>query len=667
MGRTRPVRAWRGVIAAAAGCAGVALAFPAAAPAAWAAAGPARQATAAHGLTIRSVSPHRARAGQQVTITGTGLRKVTSVAMHGVRASFRLASGGRLVAIVPRKATSGPLTVRAGKANATAIVAIVPTVTGFSPPSGRVGSEVDLTGTDFTPPCTVSFGSVAAACTVIGPLNIVTAVPAGAVTAPIRVTTSGSTLTTTGSFTVTVPQVSVQPASGPPGATVTVTGSGFDANQDIDLYAGTTNQAIVVTSSAGAFSYSGFVIPASAQPGNVWVSAVEPSSGLSAQASFLVQVNWPEQGFGAAGGRFNLYEDTLSPADAGSLAVAWTHPTGSAVESSPAIAGGVAYVGSDNDDVYALNAATGAVLWSYATGGPVYSSPAVAGGVVYVGSEDGSVYALNAATGAVLWSRATGGAVHSSPAVAGGVVYVGSDNGSVYALGAATGTVLWSYATGAAVFSSPAVAAGVVYVGSDNDDVYALSAATGSVLWSYVTGSAVVSSPAVANGVVYAGSEDGNEYALSAATGAELWSFATGCPVQSSPAVAAGVVYVGSYDSTGQVYALSAATGAELWSASTGAYVVDASPAVAGGVVYVGTDSSTVQALSAATGAELWSYTTGNSVTSSPAVVGGEVYVGSDDGSLYAFDLPAGIGPMAGQARPAISALHPDRALRVSR
>jgi outer membrane protein assembly factor BamB len=44
--------------------------------------------------------------------------------------------------------------------------------------------------------------------------------------------------------------------------------------------------------------------------------------------------------------------------------------------------------------VYALEASTGALLWSYATGGMVESSPAVANGVVYVGSDDGNVYAF---------------------------------------------------------------------------------------------------------------------------------------------------------------------------------------------------------------------------------------------------------------------------------
>ena len=65
------------------------------------------------------------------------------------------------------------------------------------------------------------------------------------------------------------------------------------------------------------------------------------------------------------------------------------------------------YVGSDDNNLYALNASTGALLWKYATGGNVSSSPAVANGVVYIGSDDYDVYALNAGTGALLWKYAT--------------------------------------------------------------------------------------------------------------------------------------------------------------------------------------------------------------------------------------------------------------------
>ena len=70
------------------------------------------------------------------------------------------------------------------------------------------------------------------------------------------------------------------------------------------------------------------------------------------------------------------------------------------VRSSPAVANGVMYVGSDDHKVYALDAATGATKWTITTGDSVRSSPAVSNGVMYVGSGDHKVYALDAATGA---------------------------------------------------------------------------------------------------------------------------------------------------------------------------------------------------------------------------------------------------------------------------
>ena len=68
------------------------------------------------------------------------------------------------------------------------------------------------------------------------------------------------------------------------------------------------------------------------------------------------------------------------------------------------------------------------LLWSYETGDSVHSSPAVAGGTVYVGSDDGHVYALDVTTGDLVWSYETDDWVYSSPTVADGTVYVGSDD-----------------------------------------------------------------------------------------------------------------------------------------------------------------------------------------------------------------------------------------------
>jgi outer membrane protein assembly factor BamB len=104
----------------------------------------------------------------------------------------------------------------------------------------------------------------------------------------------------------------------------------------------------------------------------------------------------------------------------------------------------------------ALKASPGSKIWSYPAG-PVSTSPTVADGVVYVGSEGGIVYALNASSGAKIWSYATGDGcetgeecdpIASSAAVVNGRVYVGSLYGNLYALRAATGGPLWRYQTG---------------------------------------------------------------------------------------------------------------------------------------------------------------------------------------------------------------------------
>ena len=79
---------------------------------------------------------------------------------------------------------------------------------------------------------------------------------------------------------------------------------------------------------------------------------------------------------------------------------------------------------------------TGKEKWRFTTGDKVDSSPAVASGIVYVGSNDKNLYAIDAVTGKEKWRFATGDWVDSSPAVANGIVYIGSEDKNLYAVGA---------------------------------------------------------------------------------------------------------------------------------------------------------------------------------------------------------------------------------------
>jgi outer membrane protein assembly factor BamB len=344
--------------------------------------------------------------------------------------------------------------------------------------------------------------------------------------------------------------------------------------------------------------------------------------------------------------------------------ILWSYPTGDDVASSPAVAYGNVYIGSDDGKVYCIDARTSVLVWSYPTGGMVRSSPAVANGWVYVGSNDGWLYCLDASTGTLVWSHAMAPYGLSSPTVSYGEVYVGSSSGWLYCLDAVTGAPIWSVLIGSPVTTSPAVADGKVFVGANDGWLYCLDTSTGTTGWSVkISDDPVYSSPTVAHGNVYVGSYAGlwygHVYCLDASTGALVWSNPTEDPVfETSPAVAYGNVYV---SDGSRVYCWDAVTGALIWGPRYLGFGLS-SPAVADGKVFVGyateppamsMDASVgnerpalvdfggfVDCLDAWTGASIWSHTTGSPYYwpgSSPAVADGKVFVGANDGRVYCF------------------------------
>jgi outer membrane protein assembly factor BamB len=129
--------------------------------------------------------------------------------------------------------------------------------------------------------------------------------------------------------------------------------------------------------------------------------------------------------------------------DATSGVLKWTFETGGDVSSSPAIADGAVYFTGGDNHIYALDLATGKKKWKYETGAAIpyfyvageprtydywSSSPAISGGILYVGSRDGNVYALGL-DGKLKWKVAMGSTIVASPAVADGTVNEGDMDG----------------------------------------------------------------------------------------------------------------------------------------------------------------------------------------------------------------------------------------------
>ena len=461
--------------------------------------------------------------------------------------------------------------------------------------------------------------------------------------------------------------IKVSPTVDHPSAVIKVSGTGFAANEAVDVYFDTTDELLAVTDGSGAFGAYPMNVPADALPGAHWITAVGRKDGAAAQKAFTVRTDWPEIGFSPKGRRANPYENMLTPETISSLDIAWTAATGQYVNASPAVVSGNVYVTSNDHNLYAFNATTGAKLWSATLGDYSNSSPTVADGAIYVGANDGKLYAFNVKTGAPLWTATTGAQIESSPAVVNGIVYVGSDDHNLYAFDAASGASIWTVGLPNKITVSPAVANGAVYVDTASD-LFAYDAATGGQLM-HDGGTPFNASPAVANGVLYVGHNNGYLVAVDAANGNGLWSQSTG-GTTTSPAVANGTVYVGS--TNGSFYAFNAANGAARWSASLGD-AVTSSPAVAGGVVYAAANlngsENELYALDAASGAALWAMPMGSGIQSSPTVANGMVYLGSDDYNLYAFALggDAHAAHRRSVTPPELSALHPDWRLKPAR
>lgn len=426
--------------------------------------------------------------------------------------------------------------------------------------------------------------------------------------------------------------ITLSPTSGPPTTRVTVQGTGFGPKEQIVITLDNNPVGKGKTNKQGNFTAK-FTVPKDYGPGPTPVQATGQSSGLTAQATFTINTDWPSSGFDAQNTRDNIYENVLNPSDAQFLVLNWSYKQGKRAVGTTSVVNGILYLGGGGT-LQALNAQTGKLIWK--SNLTIYET-AVANGIVYGGSRDGNLYAVNAQTGATLWSYSTGGVyLEAPPTVVNGVVYIG--NLGIYAVNAQTGALIWKYPT-EMVYGEPSVVNGVVYFGSLDKNLYALDAQTGNLIWKYTTG-IVYSSPSVVNGVVYFGAGD-NVDAFNARTGAPIWSYKTGYIVASSPAVANGIVYIGSFDQN--LYALNAQTGAVLWQYNTGK-IIDfySSPLVANGVVYVGASlgkQGSFFAFDAQKGTLLWSYSGAGNWVGYPIVTNGFFYLGINK-VLYAFSLP---------------------------
>jgi outer membrane protein assembly factor BamB len=196
----------------------------------------------------------------------------------------------------------------------------------------------------------------------------------------------------------------------------------------------------------------------------------------------------------------------------------WRRKLPGHLESSPMVAAGTLFLGTDTTDVVALRADDGKTRWRFNSPAAIKASPSLHDGRLYVADYQSAMFALDAANGKPLWRTNTSrvppygeGGFFSSPAVGFGRVYAARDDGTVFALDERTGKVDWSFDTGGPVYGSPALAEvpgtpATVYIGAENGRFYALDAETGKPRWHYDVGGPIPGTATVIGHTAYTSS-----------------------------------------------------------------------------------------------------------------------------------------------------------------
>jgi hypothetical protein len=161
-----------------------------------------------------------------------------------------------------------------------------PSVSGFTPTSGPVNTDVTITGSNLDLVTDVAFNGTTATIASQSPTTISTSVPPGATTGIVRLTYSGGTVDA-GTFTVTstssTPTItSISPTSGKVGTPVTINGSSLTGATSVRFGSGTSASPFSTSTDTQVFVN----VPPGAKNGPLTVST--PSGTAVSSQSFRV-------------------------------------------------------------------------------------------------------------------------------------------------------------------------------------------------------------------------------------------------------------------------------------------------------------------------------------------------------------------------------------------
>ena len=181
----------------------------------------------------------------------------------------------------------------------------------------------------------------------------------------------------------------------------------------------------------------------------------------------------------------------------------WRFETSDALWAPAAADGQTAYQPGLDHFLYAFDLAKGGQKWKVDLGGPLVGGATLdASGTLYLGTLNQEIAAVESASGKILWRKSVEGNIWSAPLLHEGKLYFGTDKSKVYIFSAADGQELKNDSADSAVIAAPVYSDGAVVFCTEGGVVFSMTLDGSGRPWTNTLKGKFYSTPVVVNNQV---------------------------------------------------------------------------------------------------------------------------------------------------------------------